>query len=65
MSSDENVTTGAGFSKSEARAPGEALLPYLIAQRFGFYREEGFDVDVIVTRGTVTTQGDSFGTTGP
>ncbi len=39
-----------------SKAPGEALLPYLIAQRFGFYREEGFDVDVIVTRGTVTTQ---------
>jgi ABC-type nitrate/sulfonate/bicarbonate transport system substrate-binding protein len=32
------------------------LLPYLIPQRLGFYKEEGLDVDVIVTRGTVTTQ---------
>lgn len=39
-----------------SKAPGESLLPYVIAQRLGFYREEGFDVDVIVTRGTVTTQ---------
>jgi len=39
-----------------SKAPGEALLPYLVAQRLGFYREEGLDVDVIVTRGTVTTQ---------
>ena len=39
-----------------SKAPGESLVPYLIAQRLGFYREEGFDVDVIVTRGTVTTQ---------
>jgi NitT/TauT family transport system substrate-binding protein len=28
----------------------------VIPQRLGFYREEGMDVDVIVTRGTVTTQ---------
>ncbi len=39
-----------------SKAPGESLLPYIIAQRLGFYREEGVDVDVIVTRGTVTTQ---------
>lgn len=39
-----------------SKAPGESLVPYMIAQRFGFYRDEGFDVDVIVTRGTVTTQ---------
>src|SRR5258705_2424856 len=39
-----------------SKAPGESLLPYLVAQRLGFYREEGLDVDVIVTRGTVTTQ---------
>jgi ABC-type nitrate/sulfonate/bicarbonate transport system substrate-binding protein len=32
------------------------LVPYVISQRLGFYREEGMDVDVIVTRGTVTTQ---------
>lgn len=39
-----------------SKAPGESLLPYVIAQRLGFYRDEGYDVDVIVTRGTVTTQ---------
>jgi NitT/TauT family transport system substrate-binding protein len=39
-----------------SKAPGESLVPYVIAQRLGFYREEGLDVDVIVTRGTVTTQ---------
>jgi ABC-type nitrate/sulfonate/bicarbonate transport system substrate-binding protein len=39
-----------------SKAPGESLVPYLIPQRLGFYREEGLDVDVIVTRGTVTTQ---------
>jgi len=39
-----------------SKAPGESLVPYLIAQRLGFYREEGMEVEVIVTRGTVTTQ---------
>src|SRR2546423_12170983 len=39
-----------------SKAPGESLVPYMISQRLGFYRDEGFDVDVIVTRGTVTTQ---------
>jgi NitT/TauT family transport system substrate-binding protein len=39
-----------------SKAPGESLVPYMIAQRLGFYRDEGLDVDVIVTRGTVTTQ---------
>ena len=39
-----------------SKAPGETLVPYVIPQRLGFYREEGLDVDVIVTRGTVTTQ---------
>jgi ABC-type nitrate/sulfonate/bicarbonate transport system substrate-binding protein len=39
-----------------SKGAGETLLPYLIPQRLGFYREEGLDVDVIVTRGTVTTQ---------
>ena len=32
-----------------SKAPGESLVPYTISQRLGFYREEGFDVDVIVT----------------
>jgi len=39
-----------------SKAPGESLVPYVISQRLGFYREEGLDIDVIVTRGTVTTQ---------
>ena len=39
-----------------SKGAGETLLPYLIPQRLGFYKEEGLDVDVIVTRGTVTTQ---------
>ena len=39
-----------------SKAAGESVVPYLIAQRFGFYRDEGLDVDVIVTRGSVTTQ---------
>ena len=34
----------------------ESLVAYVIPQRLGFYREEGLDPDVIVTRGTVTTQ---------
>ena len=39
-----------------SKGAGETLLPYVISQRLGFYREEGLDVDAIVTRGTVTTQ---------
>jgi ABC-type nitrate/sulfonate/bicarbonate transport system substrate-binding protein len=39
-----------------SKAAGESLVPYLISQRLGFYREEGLDVEVVVTRGTVTTQ---------
>src|SRR5499433_3162509 len=39
-----------------SKAAGESLVPYTISQRLGFYREEGMDVDVVVTRGTVTTQ---------
>src|SRR5262245_10996859 len=39
-----------------SKGGGETLLPYLIPQRLGFYKDEGLDVDVIVTRGTVTTQ---------
>lgn len=39
-----------------SKGAGEPLLAYIIPQRLGFYREEGLDLDVIVTRGTVTTQ---------
>jgi ABC-type nitrate/sulfonate/bicarbonate transport system substrate-binding protein len=39
-----------------SKGSGEALLPYVIPQRLGFYKEEGLDVEAIVTRGTVTTQ---------
>ena len=34
-----------------SKAAGESLVPYVVSQRLGFYREEGLDVDVIVTRG--------------
>ena len=39
-----------------SKGGGETLLPYLISQRLGFYRDEGLDAEAIVTRGTVTTQ---------
>ena len=39
-----------------SKGSGEPLLAYIIPQRLGFYREEGLDVEAIVTRGTVTTQ---------
>ena len=39
-----------------SKAPGEALLPYLIAQRFGFYREEGLDLETLLIRGSVVMQ---------
>jgi ABC-type nitrate/sulfonate/bicarbonate transport system substrate-binding protein len=29
-----------------SKGGGETLLPYLIPQRLGFYKEEGLDVDV-------------------
>ena len=38
-----------------SKAPGETLIPYVISQRLVFYRDEGLEVEVIVTRGTVTT----------
>jgi NitT/TauT family transport system substrate-binding protein len=53
------ATAGAADLKKiriASKAPGESLVPYMIAQRLGFYRDEGLDAEVIVTRGTVTTQ---------
>jgi ABC-type nitrate/sulfonate/bicarbonate transport system substrate-binding protein len=47
---------GAKKDPNRFEGGGESLVPYVIPQRLGFYREEGMDVDVIVTRGTVTTQ---------
>jgi NitT/TauT family transport system substrate-binding protein len=35
----------------------EKILPYVISQRLGFYRQEGFDVDVVLVRGSVAIQG--------
>ena len=29
-----------------SKAPGESLIPYVIAQRLGFYRDEGLDVTI-------------------
>jgi len=39
-----------------SKGSGEPLIAYAIPQRLDFYREEGLDPDIIVTRGTVTTQ---------
>lgn len=39
-----------------SKAAGESNLPYIIAQRLGFLREEGLDLEVIVIRGTVGIQ---------
>src|ERR1044071_9628409 len=35
----------------------EKILHYVISQRLGFYRQEGFDVDVVLVRGSVAIQG--------
>ena len=35
---------------------GESMLPFVISQRLGFNREEGFQAEVVVTRGTIATQ---------
>jgi ABC-type nitrate/sulfonate/bicarbonate transport system substrate-binding protein len=35
---------------------GESMLPFVISQRLGFDREEGFQSEVVVTRGTIATQ---------
>ncbi|MBI2987932.1 MAG: ABC transporter substrate-binding protein [Deltaproteobacteria bacterium] len=39
-----------------SKGAGETTLPYVIAQRLGFYSEEGFQIEVVVTRGTIATQ---------
>ena len=39
-----------------AKGGGEAMLPFVISQRLGFYREEGLQSEVVVTRGTIATQ---------
>lgn len=35
---------------------GEAMLPFVISERLGFNREEGFKPEIVVTRGTIATQ---------
>jgi hypothetical protein len=32
-----------------AKGGGEAMLPFVISERLGFYREEGFQSEVVVT----------------
>ena len=32
------------------------MLPFVISERLGFYREEGLQSEVVVTRGTIATQ---------
>jgi ABC-type nitrate/sulfonate/bicarbonate transport system substrate-binding protein len=39
-----------------AKGGGEAMLPFVISQRLGFYKEEGLQSEVVVTRGTIATQ---------
>jgi ABC-type nitrate/sulfonate/bicarbonate transport system substrate-binding protein len=39
-----------------SKGDGETMLPYIIAQRLGFYSEEGLQPEVVVTRGTIATQ---------
>lgn len=39
-----------------AKGGGEAMLPFVISERLGFYREEGLQSEVVVTRGTIATQ---------
>jgi ABC-type nitrate/sulfonate/bicarbonate transport system substrate-binding protein len=39
-----------------AKGGGEAMLPFVISERLGFYKEEGLHSEVVVTRGTIATQ---------
>jgi ABC-type nitrate/sulfonate/bicarbonate transport system substrate-binding protein len=39
-----------------SKGAGEAMLPYVISERLGFYKEEGLKSEVVVTRGTIATQ---------
>jgi ABC-type nitrate/sulfonate/bicarbonate transport system substrate-binding protein len=39
-----------------AKGGGEGMLPFVISQRLGFYREEGLQSEVVVTRGTIASQ---------
>ena len=39
-----------------SKGSGETTLPYVIAQRLGFYSEEGLQPEIVVTRGTIATQ---------
>jgi ABC-type nitrate/sulfonate/bicarbonate transport system substrate-binding protein len=39
-----------------SKGAGETMLPYVIAQRLGFYSEEGLQSEVVVTRGTIAAQ---------
>jgi ABC-type nitrate/sulfonate/bicarbonate transport system substrate-binding protein len=55
---------GLGFSAEPLKqtyimtsSMSEKILPYVIGQRLGFYRQEGFDVDVVLVRGSVAIQG--------
>jgi ABC-type nitrate/sulfonate/bicarbonate transport system substrate-binding protein len=39
-----------------AKGAGESMLPFVISERLGFYREEGVKAEVVVTRGTIASQ---------
>ena len=54
-----NPSAGAQSLKKiifSAKGGGEAMLPFVISQRLGFYKEEGLQSEVVVTRGTIATQ---------
>jgi hypothetical protein len=38
------------------KGAGESMLPFVISERLGFYREEGVQAEVVVTRGTIASQ---------
>jgi len=36
---------------------GDKIIPYVIAKRLGFYREEGLEIEVVLSRSSVAIQG--------
>ena len=39
-----------------AKGAGESMLPFVISERLGFYRDEGVQAEIVVTRGTIASQ---------
>lgn len=36
---------------------GDKIIPYVVGKALGFYQQEGFDVDIVLTRGSIAIQG--------